>query len=313
MFPTAVMAARSEGLNLDAICKQLICAFSRGLRAIYLTGSRARGDSIPSSDVDLSLVFAGSFSRSEVRALADRARSICSEAGIVTDVEVIDDQRLKYGITPKTKQNMLLFGEDILDGCPLMSADRLSLVFARHAMRFIRIVRGRPEKLRYPLGYPVPASELRGYEVHGIRTAEGRYLPGLNNLLNLVSSIGTFRLAVSAAFFGPDKGTTARTYRAMLPNDPWGPLVEEVYSLCRVRCSGKLPATAADLEALIRCIDRIPEFENSFVVQMLQEMPRLLEHRDSESRWTALATLRGLEGRSEPDVQRIEEIRELCN
>jgi predicted nucleotidyltransferase len=282
---------------IGAACDLLLIAFPAEIHSIYLLGSWARHDEIATSDVDLLLVLnrrPKASKRAEIRAFISTLNRMAETR---LDIGVYVRSELKCGVTPYMKRHKVLAGNDLLRGAPLISRPEAILLFAAQSLRFMRTARGGTKTLAFPLRYPSPSGRYHGYDTHGIRPASGGFKPGLNTLVNLVSSIATFRLLALGGTFPADKLSAAAAYRKHLPKDPWRQLVVETIELCRNRCQGRLPADRATGRSLSRLCRRILDLENDFLGTLNADLLRHIPRNDRDLRRRAAILLKSLKTR----------------
>jgi predicted nucleotidyltransferase len=260
---------------LQEICRRFLAAFPDRIRGIHLLGSRALGCAIPSSDVDLAIVFRGTAESGTRQAAQDLAAEIRRSGPLVLELTVLDEAEARQGVRPNLKIGRLLAGEDALRDSPLKPKEELLGYFAYSPLYFSWVIRGRPPRLRHPLTYPNPAGEFFGYEQNGIWSGEKSFRPGLGLLINLAASIANFRLALEAGEFVPNKSLTVAAYRKRFPADPLGEWLREVFELCRQRWQGAIPTAPGDRPVLADLCRRALAFENDSMGRCLLELPQL--------------------------------------
>lgn len=91
--------ARGALVRLEAV-------FPRRIRACYIEGSYANGMALPTSDLDLTIVFCERFKSQAER---EQARHLCSEyaaqVGAELDAEIVDEDSLRvYSKRPGTQR-----------------------------------------------------------------------------------------------------------------------------------------------------------------------------------------------------------------
>ncbi len=293
---------------LSSLCDLLQAAFP-DILSIYLLGSRAVGTAIPTSDVDLAVIFKGgeqAAQKPRVRRFLDAWRRL---SPVMMDLAVLDEAEVRQGVKPHLKLGRLLVGPDVIKTSPLRPQAELLLLFAGAAFYFIPVVRNFPPKVRYPLAFPDPASPYRGYEAQGICTAPGRYRPGFSALVNLVVGIANFRLALLKGIFTPNKSLTVSAYREHLPNDRWLPLVAEIYETCRLRLQGELPETTEDRARLSHLCAQVLEFENDFLGTCILSLDLFLAVDHPDLQRQVAAFVRTIETDVPPQAGALAEVR----
>jgi predicted nucleotidyltransferase len=255
---------------------RLLAAFPGRLRSVYLLGSRADGRALPGSDVDLGLVFAGILGPGERDRIWDVVKAAGDTGPTIFDLSILDEADLRRGVRPPLKHGKLLAGEDRLKDCPLMPAADLVGYFAYTALHFVGVIRGRPANLRYPLDFPAPGAEFCGYERYGVWTGRDEFRPGFNELVNLVTSIGGYRLASRTGQFPPNKRVAAEGYGQAFPGPAEGAMLTELYLLCRESAGGAVPAGAEQRAAIAAWCPQVLPFENAFLDEAIRRLPEFL-------------------------------------
>lgn len=275
-----------EGEGAEAFAHRLARSFQGAyparLRAVYLLGSRALGEALATSDLDLGLVFSGALGREDRDRVWDHLKTV-GPGPVPVDLVILDEGELGRGVRPRMKQGRLLAGEDVLKDCPLLPPEELLGHFAYSALFFIWLIRGKPEELRPPLAYPSPDGPCGGYADRGEWEGGDRFSPGLGTLVNLVVSLANFRLAEIGIYF-PSKTQTVREYRRHLPDDPWLDLVEQVYADGRLRWQGRVPQDEAGRRRLEAWCPRVLAFENAVLHACIGRLPEFLRLENSDLR-----------------------------
>jgi predicted nucleotidyltransferase len=271
---------------IKSICDLFLTEFPGELSGIYLLGSRKAGADIPTSDIDLAVVFKGPFVEEKNRAAREFSKSLGSLSPVMLDITLLAEDDARMGIRPYLRLGRLLAGVDVLANCPLKPAPALIGFYAYSALFFMWVIRGRPDELKHPLSYPAADQFYRGYDIRGVATGENKFRPGFNTFVNLVVSIANFRLAAQAGEFVPSKSRTVEQYRRHLPNDPWRGLVEDVYELGRTRWGGRLPESEPDRSRMAARCQEALAFENDCLGTCLLKLPDLMAVEDAElNRW----------------------------
>jgi predicted nucleotidyltransferase len=271
---------------IKSVCNLILTAFPGEVRAIYLLGSRAAGGGLPTSDIDLAVVFKGPFVEERDREVREFAKSLDRLSPVMLDVTLLAEDEARQGIRPYLRLGRLLTGTEILAQCPLKPAPALIGFYTYTALFFMWVIRGRPVELTYPLEYPSAGGFYRGYDVRGVVTGENEFRPGFNTFVNLIASIANFRLATLAGEFIPSKSRTVEQYQLRLPNDPWQGLVEDVFDQGRDRWGGREPESESGRARLARRCREALAFENECFGTCLLNLPALMAVKDGElNRW----------------------------
>ncbi len=254
---------------VDAALRRIIAAFEvqfpGRVRGYYVEGSYADATGVPTSDLDLLILFADGFVPDE----AAQARAVLTEQALVCALEldgtVLAEADMVVGVDPAFKYAArLVYGTDSRADLPLLplaawTRDRMHSSYGRLVW-----LTGRPPLVRPPLDYPDPADEFYGYVRRPLRLADGRLVPGTRDLIRLVGWAATARLAWETGTYVARKGDCARLYRAQI-GDEWADLLDALYDQCRGRWAYRVPNTAAERTQLRAVCARTLAFENHFL------------------------------------------------
>lgn len=252
----------------------VIAAFQRQfpgrIRAAYILGSHADQTATPTSDLDLTLIFAGEFASQEERAEAQRLVRVCAEnPPIELDIEIEDEVALAGGLSPNLKfASALIFGDDIRDQFPLVplkewTRDRMHSSWWRVARLFAR-----PSPLGLLLDYPEPSAEFLGYTRRTLRLADGREVPCTRDLIRLTGWAATGLLALDCGVYVPSKREAHILYATHI-GDEWAHLINDVYALCRTRWNYLIPVETSERAQLRALCEQTSRFERHFVARYL--------------------------------------------
>ncbi len=260
-----------EQANQETACA-VISAFERAfpgrLRACYTLGSYADASAIVTSDLDLTLIFAGAFVSHDERDAARRLASACAEqTKIELDIEIEDEETLSYGAGPNLKlASAHIYGLDIRDQLPLVSLaewtrDRMHSSWWRIARLFAR-----PAVITPPLEYPEPAQPFLGYTRRTVRLSKGRMVPSTRDLIRLTGWAATALLALQCGIYVPSKRVAHTLYHEHI-GDPWDTLIADIYDLCRTRWSYLIPDAQEDRARLRGLCECTLLFERHFLAR----------------------------------------------
>lgn len=247
------------------IVDSFISAFPERIRAIYIQGSYADDTYIETSDIDLLIVFKGSFQHDEQRCAELLVQQCVAENTFELDIELVDEQSFVEGISPTFKYgSRLLSGEDIRDNFPLVSPkmwtrDRMHSSLWRTAHLFHR-----SGSISYPLNYPDPQGEFYGYDARLLRLPDGSEVHCTRDLIRLVGWSATAILAYKKGVYVARKGDCHTLYKAHF-DDEWGQLVQDIYELCREKWNYLIPEDEDERRLLRNICERTLGFENHFL------------------------------------------------
>jgi hypothetical protein len=258
------MVARAVDTTLRAVIATFAEAFPSRMRACYTLGSYADASAIDASDLDLTVVFAGTLSDEE-RLRAERLAAVCAHKSVVElDIELVDEEALARGARPNfVLGSALVYGDDIRQRTPLISLaawtrDRMHSSWWRVARLFAR-----PAVIAPPLEFPEPADTFRGYTRRTLRLASGAEVPCTRDLIRLTSWAATALLALQCGVYVARKRDVHRLYREQIGGE-WATLIEEMYTLCRMRWGYLIPAETAERERMRALCDQTLDFERAF-------------------------------------------------
>jgi hypothetical protein len=283
--------------QIDEIIKTVIAtfeeAFPQRIRGYYLEGSYANESQVPTSDVDLVLIFKDTFIDEQERAKAEEvARQCALSCSVEMDIPFIEEARLrKVGIGPTLKMgSIVIYGEDIRDKLPLVSLqewtrDRMHTSYWRTVDLF-----NRPFVVTYPLAYPDQDGEFYGYDQRKLRLADGSEVNCTRDLIRLVGWSATAILAFKAGQYVARKSDCQRLYTDYI-SDRWTALLYDTYTLCRGRWNYLIPDDPGERRLLrLICSQTLP-FENHFLLIYKDFLLRELRSDDVEGKLQALWVL----------------------
>lgn len=281
--------ARADALLL-AVVHTFVAAFPGRIRGFYLHGSQAERDSLPTSDLDLFILFHDTFRGDAERECAGEVRDACAaSAPIELDIELGDEAALRAGLDPAFKfGSVLLYGEDVRDAYPLVPLDE----WARDRLHssYWRIVTlfARPLPVTLPLAYPDPDDEFYGYARRPTRLPDGGTAPGTRDLMRSVGWAATALLALDAGVYVARKRDCHTLYRQHI-GDEWSDLLEQVYTQCRGAWRYLIPSDPAARAALRAICARTLSFENHFMARyrayLLSELSIPVAAHRTQARW----------------------------
>jgi hypothetical protein len=248
--------------RIDTILRGLVgiweMVFPGRIRAYYLTGSYSDGSALPSSDIDISVVFRGDFAHEQEEAAGDELAGYCAQVCPVEldMVPLREEMQFPLRAAGIKLASQLLYGEDVRDRMLLPPLTD----FVRHAMdltsRLIRSLHQAGDVLPFPLDYPDPDGSFYGYD-----RGDGAELKDLVTAMGLAA---TAILAFKAGQYAGGKRDCLRLYRACI-NDEWTGFLEELYERGRNEWGYQVPENQGDRERLRRLCEQALGFENHFL------------------------------------------------
>lgn len=283
--------------QIDDILKETVAlfenAFPQCIRGYYVEGSYANDSQVPTSDVDLVLIFKNVFIDEQERTKAEEvARQCASSCRVEMDILLIEEAHLrKVGIRPALKMgSIFIYGEDICEKLPLMplqewTRDRMHSSYWRTVDLF-----NRPFVVTYPLTYPDQDGEFYGYDRRKLRLADGSEVNCTRDLIRLVGWSATAILAFKAGQYVARKSDCQRLYTDYIA-DRWTALLYDTYTLCRGRWNYLIPDDPGERRLLrLICSQTLP-FENHFLLIYKDFLLRELHSDDVEGKLQALWVL----------------------
>jgi len=277
--------------TIAAVVTAFDVAFPSRLRAGYTLGSYADASAIGASDLDLTLVFAGAL-RDEERVRAERLAALCVQRSqLELDIEFEDERTLALGSSPNFKLgSALVWGEDIRAQTPLVSLaawtrDRMHSSWWRVARLFAR-----PVVICLPLEYPEPADPFRGYTRRTLRLANGDEVPCTRDLIRLTGWAATGLLALQSGVYVARKSDVHSLYREQIGGE-WAELIEQMYTLCRLRWGYLIPAEPAERAQLCALCDQTLGFERAFAATYRAYLLAELASDDPEATRSAVEAM----------------------
>jgi hypothetical protein len=288
----------STGVDrVDTIVRATIAsfetAFPHRLHSCYVIGSYADETGLPTSDLDLTLVFQGRFIADEER---DRAASLCrscaAASAVELDVEVEAEAQLRQvGASPQLKLASLhVYGDDLRERVPLLplaawTRDRMHTSYWRIISLFAR-----PVPVRYPLSYPDSSAEFLGYDRRTMRLPDGAEVASTRDLIRSVGWAATALIAWRAGRYVARKSDVHRIFGEVF-GQPWAPLLDDIYRLCRRQWHYHIPDDPLERAPLRAICERTLGFENAFITQYREFLVTELHGADGDAARQALWVL----------------------
>ncbi len=305
--------------------------FPRRIRGYYLVGSYAYGRPLPTSDLDLKVVFKEKFRGPAEEA---RARRIARQCSLLSQLDLApvplpEDRLLRWGASTLKGDSVLVYGEEIRDRMPEEPLANFTRSWMHRSQAGLLAVRGNPPRLAPPLGFPDPEGEFFGYDSRPLNP--GSPERGIKALVTCLFFPATAVLAWRHGARTTRRSGSLAGWRERMPESGWTALLGEVYERCRERWSYRIPADPAERAWLRGACERALGFERwfltvyrEFLLQELraQEPPMELPSEDVAallgiSPRTLASRLRGLGWRTEggaltvPDAGKLYALRRL--
>ncbi len=269
-------------------------AFPGRVRGYYVEGSHVSGTAVAASDLDLTIVFKGSFQADHDNDEGERERAARLSASygaaslVECDVDIVDEEELRRGVYPAFKlASRLVYGEDIRDGVLLLPLDEWTRQRMHAACWLMVGLYGRPLPLRLPIDYPDPTGACYGYDHRPARLSDGRIVPTTRDLIRVVGWAATALVALQAGRYVARKRDCHVLYRACI-GDEWTGLLDDMYARCRGEWEYLVPDDPDGRRELRGICAHALGFENHFLHLHQQFVRRELREGTREARLAAL-------------------------
>lgn len=267
---TIIHLKSTNSVTVDQTLQGLIGLFEQAfpdrIRGYYLEGSYANRTALTTSDIDLVILFKGSFiDKAEREKAGQMARDYDAVTEIELDIDFLDEKEISKGVPPSLKiGSRVLFGEPIAESLPLVSVAQWGRERMHAAYWLMVNVFNRPDNVTYPLGYPKPESEFYGYTERKIRLATGREICSTRDLIRVMGWAATALIAQLGSQVVTSKQECHILYRKYI-NDEWAWFVEALYTQCREEWQYRIPEQASERYKLRHLCQQAVGFENHFL------------------------------------------------
>lgn len=269
-------------------------AFPARIRAYYLTGSFADGSATPDSDIDLNAIFAGTLPADEAARFRQLTRFCEQLAAVQLDCSPLDEATLQRGVKASLKSGLLLYGEAILDAFPLEPLEEHIQRCMFLAFRYMFVLRGQADNLRFPLDYPDPAGPFYGYERYASYLGENTFGPGLRIIISAVTMMTTTLLAMQTGEQVGSKQASIERYRQQIGGE-WAELAAALYRACKTDWRYQIPEAEHEQQRLRDLCAQLLAFENDFIAQGRGRLRANVQHSDETVRHFAAEALRRIQ------------------
>jgi len=267
--------------------------FPRRIRGYYLVGSYRNGDAIPSSDLDVMVVFGGKLGTEEEQI----CRKLSNYCSLISPIRLeflpcSEAQRFNGREHLLKCRSLLLLGEDIREAIAVQPPQDALALFPDYfgSLKVIRAFWAWPDILIYPVAYPDPDGEFYGYDLMGIKLTtwpEDDYAPGTRTLVAHIACAATVMVRMRVSCHIGSKREAIEFYRRYI-GDEWTPLVEDVYAKCRGEWHYLIPEKPLERARLREFCKRTLAFENHVLAECRAYLHGKL--RDDDEELVLLAT-----------------------
>ena len=238
--------------------------FPERVRGYYLVGSYAYGRPLPTSDLDLKVVFKERFRSRAEEARARQLSHHCSQLSQIdlAPVPLPEDRLLRWGASTLKGDSLLLYGEEIRDRMPEEPLGFFTRSWMHRSQAGLLAVRGNPKRLELPLGHPDPEGELFGYDRRPL--APGSPERGIKALVTCLFFPATAILAFRHGLRTTRRAEVLARWREREDGEHTD-LLAGVFERCRERWSYRIPGDPEERAWLRGACERALGFERRFL------------------------------------------------
>lgn len=228
----------------------------------YVAGSYANGYAVPTSDVDLYVIFERSLTESEWEALNDIAK-ILEEQEPQIDLIVYELERLKdLGVVEMSRYFLHVWGRAIHQQIPNPPFN--DYLYRSMHRAYVRMSETRKEKpFLWPLSYPNENEEYKGYAWRKI-VVDGKEQPSLKEIVVLTGWMATGLCAWLGKKYVPTKNHCCEIFSEVVGGEE-ARILREVTDFCRDQLHYQVPTTEVDRERLLGLLPGVLKIENLFL------------------------------------------------
>jgi predicted nucleotidyltransferase len=273
---------------LQAIVGRYERAFPDCIRAYYLIGSYADGDTVPISDIDVAIVFARPLTPERLAQAHALAQQCAQDSPIRLDIGLtrerdlssIEQVLLKLG-------GLFIYGDDVRHQLVLPPLALYQRDVTWSPYRFLGQVLRERQVLAYPLSYPDASDPFYGYTKKRIAPwYPAGVEQGTKEWITGVTRTATALLALRAHQYVGSKSASIRLYRERIA-DEWTEYLETLYHKGKGEWQYQVPDHAADRQQLRELCRQTLGFENHYFEHYRTYLLDLLQGTDDERRFAA--------------------------
>ncbi len=273
--------------RIDALIREVVRVYEETfpgqIAAYYVEGSYADQTSLPTSDIDLVIIFRDPFGDAEARTRAEQLWTGSPGGDPEVDITIIDEESLRAGVPPNLKLgSQLIYGQDVCVLYPLLPIETWARERMHAAYWLLVNVYQRPVPVQSPLTFPAPSEEFYGYTNRTLHLPDGQEVPCTRNLVRTTGWAATALLAFQAREYVGRKRDCARLYRDSIGGE-WASLLEEIAVVCRDEWQYLIPTAERARMRLRSTCERTLQFEQHFLVLYRSFLLEQLRSTDQEA------------------------------
>jgi len=260
--------------NIQSLIAVYEALFPEQVRAYYLIGSYAIGETTALSDLDLIVLFKGNFLDNKEANQGRRLSQAFYKArfsSIRLDVSCRwEDSLASVDRVSLKLASIAMFGEDNRNDIVLPDrADYIREVMYFAHLSISRFLRSRDwsnvATLTYPLDYPEPNDEFYGYTQKRVfEWYPSSIAFGLKELVTTVGRIATALIALKSGTFVANRKESIRLYEEIV-GDEWVDYIVKIYEYGKKQWGYLVPTQIEERKLLQALCQQTLGFENSFL------------------------------------------------
>jgi len=286
-------ALRLAASHLPEDVERIVRAYEDGLPgrviAYYLTGSYSNATAVPSSDIDMILVFRPGLSEAELQRSSAiiNACKAASRLRLDLSLHYVADLSLGTDLCLLLLGSTFVYGQDLRGDLVLPPIDEYRRAATWAPYRLLgQVIRG-VDLLRYPLRYPALEAPFYGYA--RVRMPEwypaGFAALGTKELVTGVTFTATAWAALHAGRHIGSARHAVEVYKQAV-GGAWAQYVEAVYRTCKLEWQYHVPEQNAEIDRLSELCRMTLPFENAYFAMYRTCLLELLQGND-ERRFAA--------------------------
>jgi hypothetical protein len=286
--------------SVDKLLSQVVtlyeAQFPGRVRGYYLTGSYAEGDAVDGSDIDLYILFKGTFISEDEAIQANELAYACAELSSARlDMTARSEQSQEtlhsYVRVAIKQHSRLLYGGDTRESMSLPTREEYVRDATDSALEFL-LRQHETGLLTYPLDYPDPDGAFFGYDQpQRLLRDSASVRRGTRLLVESACQIATALLALQAPDYIATKRESVEVYRLRI-NDEWASFLNAIFEKGKLQWGYNLPERDEECAELRALCARMLSFENYYLLYYRAYLLSLLRSEEASERSFALLKLK---------------------